>query len=171
MNHEQFIYYYPTFELNNLYSLERTTKSRINQSINQYQWLKLIQTTQNLRRILLNNSTLIPKMSSLKIDQAANAGDLFARSILEECATILGLSLSIIIPVIQPEYLIFAGGISKSKIWLDKVKKTIKDNTPNWYEKSDSDKCFLTPDQIKPSFCESSTEVQLLGAVELITNS
>ena len=139
------------------------------ESINEEEWLKARQSSQQSRKIIFQIfPTLIKKVNSLEIDKAANEGDLFARSILEECATILGLSLSIIIPVIQPEYLIFAGGVSKSRIWLRKVEQTIRDNTPNWYEKSDSEKCFLTPDKIKPPFCEGATEVQLLGAVELI---
>lgn len=110
------------------------------------------------------------KIGSIEIDAAANSGDDFARGILEECAKILGLSLSTIIPIIQPNYLVFAGGISKSKIWLSTVQKTIEQNIPKWYEKFNLDNCFLTPekDEIKPSFCEGSTEVQLLGAVELI---
>ena len=131
--------------------------------------LEARQDNQKLREIMFKKfPTLIERISSLEIDQAANGGDLFARNILEECATILGLSLSIIIPIIQPDYLIFAGGVSKSRIWLEVVKNTIRDNTPKWYEKSDPHKCFLTPDDIKPPFCEGATEVQLLGAVELI---
>ena len=133
------------------------------------QWLKGRQANQKLSGIIFKKfPTLVKKINSLEIDQAANGEDLFARSILEECATILGLSLSIIIPIIQPDYLIFAGGVSKSRIWLELVKNTIRDNTPKWYEKSDPHKCFLTPDDIKPPFCEGATEVQLLGAVELI---
>ena len=79
--------------------------------------------------------------------------------------------MSIIIPIIQPEYLIFAGGVSKSHVWLNKVEEIIKNNTPKWYEKSDPGKCFLTAETIKPHFCKGATEVQLLGGVTLILNS
>ena len=130
------------------------------------------QNSQQLKKIIFKKfPTIIEKINSFEVDRIANQGDLFARNIIEECAEILGLSLSVIIPIIQPEYLIFAGGVSKSQIWLNKVEQTIRSNTPKWYEKSNSEKCFLTADKIKPSFCEDATEVQLLGAVELVLTS
>lgn len=111
------------------------------------------------------------KINSLSIDSAANDGDVFARKAIEECANNLGLCLSIIIPIIQPEYLIFAGGVSNSKVWMDSIQQTIKENTPNWYQESYLSKCFLTPnrDEIRPSYCNGQTEVQLLGAIEMIS--
>lgn len=134
--------------------------------------LKNRQNFQDLKTIIFKKyPALLEEISSLKIDQASNHGDIFASSIIQECGKILGLSLSVIIPIIQPDYLIFAGGISKSRIWLKEVENTIRNNTPKWYKKSDSNKCCLIPDDIKPAFCEGATEVQLLGAVELINSN
>ncbi|MDJ0728560.1 MAG: ROK family protein [Crocosphaera sp.] len=95
------------------------------------------------------------------IGKAADNDDKFALSVIDECAEILGHSLIMIIQIIQPSCLVLAGGVSNSDKWFNKVKETIETNITK-------EITIFRPQNIKPDSCRNTTEVQLLGAVELI---
>jgi predicted NBD/HSP70 family sugar kinase len=73
----------------------------------------------------LDTEFITPKI----IDECAQEGDNFALELLRDAGHLLGASLAVLIPFINPSKVVFFGGVSKSATWLDAVKKTVYENT------------------------------------------
>ncbi|MFH1644829.1 MAG: ROK family protein [Candidatus Omnitrophota bacterium] len=68
--------------------------------------------------------SITPKL----IDEAARKGDVLAISIWEDIASILGVGLSNLVNILNPQIIVIGGGVSKTgKFFFDRIKSTIKE--------------------------------------------
>ncbi len=68
----------------------------------------------------------LSRISPLMIQQAAEKGDLLARRLWEEAGERLGITLASVVNLLNPEWIVLAGGLSRAgRLLLDPLRRTI----------------------------------------------
>lgn len=89
----------------------------------------------------------------LAIDRKAGKKGKLARRVFEELGEMLGIGMTNVIHAVDPEIIVFGGGVSKaSRLFMPVMRQTIKD------------RCIVKP----PRFAASTGNMELLGAASLV---